>query len=405
MSSGGVINAQGDVVRKPGSLNGDTISLELTGDTSSLGLDYQPPFNPSDHNLSQEFRLTKFGDIRGNGMKPNRDELHSLLAVFTEDQDQTVRETSVTRLDRVGLHLVETNDILCPVLDDPYLMGKIACASVMSGIYSLGIAECATSRMILATSNRMEESERNIVVPMIIRGFRDAAKSVGTDVQSAQMLTNPWCLIGGTATAVCSSHELVPPDGATVGDVIVLTKPLGTMVAVTVAHWMELPERRSRLLLTITEEDVAKAHRRAVDSMTRTNKMAAILMRKYNAHAACDVSAYGVLGHAEMLVKRQSSHVSFVIHNMPVIAKMSGTAKVTGNVMPLLQGLMPEISGGLLVVLPREQAAAYCKALEKTEQRQAWIIGIVESGNRTARVIDRPRVIEVPAKETGASLW
>lgn len=70
-----------------------------------------------------------------------------------------------------------------------------------------------------------------------------------------------------------------------------------------------------------------------------------------------------------------------------------------------LQGLSAETSGGLLICLPREQAAAYCKDIEKQEGYQAWIIGIVEKGNRTARIIDKPRVIEVPAKEKDGELW
>lgn len=128
-------------------------------------------------------------------------------------------------------------------------------------------------------------------------------------------------------------------------------------------------------------------------------------MNQYNAHAACEVGSYGILGHAALLVQRQTNDVNFIIHNMPVIARMSATAKITGNTLPLLQGEVAEVSGGLLIVLPREQAAAYCKALEKIERRQAWIVGIVESGDRTARVIERPRVIEVPAKDNGVSLW
>merc|ERR1712179_532790 len=64
-----------------------------------------------------------------------------------------------------------------------------------------------------------------------------------------------------------------------------------------------------------------------------------------------------------------------------------------------------ETSGGLLICLPREQAAAYCKDIEKQEGYQAWIIGIVEKGQRTARIIDKPRVIEVPAKEKEGELW
>ncbi len=63
------------------------------------------------------------------------------------------------------------------------------------------------------------------------------------------------------------------------------------------------------------------------------------------------------------------------------------------------------LPGGLLIALPREQAAAFCKDIEKQEGYQAWIIGIVEKGNRSARIIDKPRVIEVPAKEKDGELW
>jgi len=71
----------------------------------------------------------------------------------------------------------------------------------------------------------------------------------------------------------------------------------------------------------------------------------------------------------------------------------------------LLQGYSAETSGGLLIALPREQAAAYCKDIEKQEGYQAWIVGIVEKGSRTARIIDKPRVIEVPRKENDEELW
>ena len=63
------------------------------------------------------------------------------------------------------------------------------------------------------------------------------------------------------------------------------------------------------------------------------------------------------------------------------------------------------VAGGLLIALPREQAAAFCKDIEKQEGYQAWIIGIVEKGTRTARIIDKPRVIEVPAKDKDGELW
>ena len=67
------------------------------------------------------------------------------------------------------------------------------------------------------------------------------------------------------------------------------------------------------------------------------------------------------LGHAQALARNQKNEVSFVIHNLPVIAKMAAVAKACGNMFQLLQGHSAETSGGLLICLPREQAAAYCK--------------------------------------------
>jgi len=58
-----------------------------------------------------------------------------------------------------------------------------------------------------------------------------------------------------------------------------------------------------------------------------------------------------------------------------------------------------------LICLPREQAAAYCKDIERQEGYQAWIIGIVERGDRSARIIDKPRIIEVPGKDRDNELW
>jgi len=60
----------------------------------------------------------------------------------------------------------------------------------------------------------------------------------------------------------------------------------------------------------------------------------------------------------------------------------------------------------LLVVFPREEGAAFAKKMEQIEGIQSWIIGVVQKGTRTARVIDKPRVIEVPMKENpNGDLW
>lgn len=132
---------------------------------------------------------------------------------------------------------------------------------------------------------------------------------------------------------------------------------------------------------------------------------AARLMHKHNAHGATDVTGFGLLGHAQNLAKSQKGEVSFTIHNLPVLAKINAIAKASGNMTRLHQGTLPETSGGLLICFPREQAANFCKEIEREEKYQAWIIGIIEKGDRTAKIIDKPRIIEVPGTDTVGTLW
>ena len=83
------------------------------------------------------------------------------------------------------------------------------------------------------------------------------------------------CTIGGVATTVCQPNEFIIPDSAVVGDVLVLTKPLGTQVCVNAHQWLDQPERWNRIKLVVSEEDVRKAYQRGMDSMARLNRTAA----------------------------------------------------------------------------------------------------------------------------------
>lgn len=71
-------------------------------------------------------------------------------------------------------------------------------------------------------------------------------------------------------------------------------------------------------------------------------------MHKYNAHGATDVGGFGLLGHAQNLARQQKNEVAFVIHNLPVLAKMGAVAKCCGNMFQLLQGHSAETSGMLV---------------------------------------------------------
>uniref|UniRef100_H2YQM1 selenide, water dikinase n=1 Tax=Ciona savignyi TaxID=51511 RepID=H2YQM1_CIOSA len=301
-----------------------------------------------------------------------------------------------------GLSLLQTTDFFYPLIDDPYMMGKIACANVLSDLYAVGVTECDNMLMLLGVSSKFTEKERDTVIPLMIHGFKDSAEEAGTSITGGQTVLNPWCLIGGVATTVCQQNEFIMPDNAVPGDVLVLTKPLGTQVACNAHQWLEQRnDKWNRIKLIVSEDEVEKAYHDAMFNMARLNRTASQLMHTFNSHGATDVTGFGILGHAANLAKQQRNEVNFVIHNLPCIAKMSAIAKACGNMFGLLQGTSAETSGGLLICLPREQAAKYCAEIKKVEGNQAWIIGIVEAGSRTARIIDKPRVIEVQTLEDG----
>ena len=181
-----------------------------------------------------------------------------------------------------GLHLIQTTDFFYPLIEDPYTMGKIACANTLSDLYAMGVTECDNMLMLLSVSNKMNEKDRDLVIPRMIQGFRDMAAEAGTTVNGGQTVVNPWLIIGGVATSICTIQEFISPENATVSDVLVLTKPLGTQVAVNANLWIENPDRWNKIKLVVTEEDVKKAYLRAMSSMTRLNRVGAQLMHKYN---------------------------------------------------------------------------------------------------------------------------
>lgn len=383
------------------------------------------PFVPEENGLDASWRLTKYSDLKGWGCKVPQETLHKLLSGLNQSTTTTQSLTNenlltgkkttaaigigldscVIPLRHSGLNLIQTTDFFYPLIEDPYLMGRIACCNVLSDLYAMGVTEIDNMLMLLSISTKMSENERDQIMPRMIKGFEDCANEAGTTVNGGQTVMNPWIIIGGVATSVCSVQEYISPDNAMVSDVLVLTKPLGTQVAVNAHQWLDNQERWNKIKLVVNEDDVKKAYLRSISSMTRLNKVAAQLMHKYNAHAATDVTGFGLLGHAQNLAKFQKNDVTFVIHNLPIIAKMAAITKACGNMFGLIQGTSAETSGGLLVALPREQAAAYCKDILNQEGYQAWIIGIVEKGNKTAKIIDKPRIIEVPAKDTPNELW
>ena len=109
-----------------------------------------------------------------------------------------------------GLHCISTTDFFYPLVEDPYMQGRLACANVVSDVYAMGIDRIDNILMILGISLQMSDSEREIVTREIMRGFNDCAEEAGSMVTGGQSVMNPWPIIGGTAIVMCDESEYLP---------------------------------------------------------------------------------------------------------------------------------------------------------------------------------------------------
>ena len=310
--------------------------------------------------------------------------------------DCSVRKT------RQGHVCISTTDFFFPLVDSPYLQGRIGAANVLSDLYAEGVGECDFMLMLLAACRDMTEDDRNICTREMVKGFNDACLEAGTVVTGGQTVLNPWPVIGGVATSICAEGEYTKSNGAQVGDVVVLTKPLGTQVAVNVHEWRvrqtpkweELTKRN-----ILTKDDAEDMMHAAVCSMARLNRHGGSIMVKHHAHAGTDVTGFGILGHAQNLMDNQLAEVGMEIHTLPCIAN---TCKVEQSGIldfRLLKGYSAETSGGLMICMPEEDAIAYCKELEELDGEPSWIIGrVVSDVNRKAAITNDVKILEVGSK-------
>lgn len=101
--------------------------------------------------------------------------------------------------------------------------------------------------MLLSISRQMKQQEAELVTVRMMQGFKDCAEEAETSVTGGQTVYNPWVIVGGVATSVCATGEFIDPFGAVVSDVLVLTKPLGTQVAVNAYQWLDTPDRWNKI--------------------------------------------------------------------------------------------------------------------------------------------------------------
>lgn len=266
-------------------------------------------------------------------------------------------------------------------------------------MYAMGCVRIDNVLMLLATSTKFSSIEDETVIPMIMSGFRDCCFEAGTQVRGGQTARNPWVLLGGCATSVLPRDSFIMPTGALVGDILILTKPLGTQVAVNLHQWADI-DREKLNKLSISEEQIQKAYSDATISMMTLNKQAASLMVKYKVHCATDVTGFGLLGHAQNLAQCQDEPVDFLIDTLPCIAGMVKSDSEIGEMFKLSGGFSAETSGGLFLAISEDNADNFIKELVEINGHDIWKIGRVVAGNNCARFTSELKHLEVSSNDS-----
>lgn len=296
------------------------------------------------------------------------------------------------------MYLVATTDFFYPLCEDPYLQGQVACANVLSDMYAQGITNVDNVLMILGQSENMPPKERFIATHLMMKGFADLVHFAGGKVTGGQSIVNPWPILGGCAKSIGMEKDFIRPDQGRAGDTLILTKPLGTQPAAFMRDWSNTPCKWERAAPHLTLDELDRAFKVACASMARLNLNAAKLMHKYGAHSGTDITGFGLMGDSNKLARETADDVELVFERLPMIKDMAKLDKPF-PFFKLLKGFAPETSGALLIMIPSENAQAFCQELEEMDGWPCWIVG--KALKRTtgtenfAHVVDNPEIIEV----------
>ena len=217
----------------------------------------------------------------------------------------------------------------------------------------MGITRVDTILMILGTSTKMTEKERDVSNTLMIKGFNDVAKLASTSITGGQTIFNPWVMIGGTAMTVLREEEIIRPNGAKPGEVLILTKPLGTQLVVNFNQWLKLKnDKWKKVESHVSAETVLAAYEKGVEAMSTLNLVGAKLMQKYKATGSTDVTGFGIKGHSQNLANAQKEKVDLVINKFPTLGGLHKYDKIARD-FKYKEGKAAETSGGLLISLAK----------------------------------------------------
>ena len=286
-----------------------------------------------------------------------------------------------------GTALVQTVDFFTPVVDDPYDFGQIAAANALSDVYAMG-GQPLTALAVLCVPEKQIVPE---VLRAILHGGQDKMREAGVSILGGHSVTDPELKFGYSVTGVVQRRRLLTNAGARPGDRLVLTKPLGTGVLATALKQGRLDPAQTR---------------RLTRTMTALNRGAAEAAVEFGAHAATDVTGFGLVGHAVQLAEASAVTLRlrpvrrwFLPRTLELAAQgaVAGGLKrnrefyapaVGGDVLaePLALALHdPQTSGGLLIACAPRRASGLLVALRR---RRVWAVEVGEAVRRGAHALE-----------------
>ena len=291
----------------------------------------------------------------------------------------TVDDAGVYRLSD-DLALVFTVDFFTPVVDDPGDFGRIAAANAVSDVYAMGGEPLIAVNVVCFPDEEMPSS----VLADIFLGGREKMDEAGAATVGGHSVSDRELKYGLAVVGTVDPTRMVRNAGARPGDVLVITKPLGTGVLTTALKNEALADE---LLARVTT------------TMAELNKAASSAMVESGATAATDVTGFGLIGHAVSMADASGVTLEIEVERVPWIEGACETIRAgfrpagllanqqyygrfvridssaDGNTLDLLND--PQTSGGLLVALPEGRLDAFAASLEAAGGGSHWRIGRV----------------------------
>ncbi|OPY77385.1 MAG: Selenide, water dikinase [Syntrophorhabdus sp. PtaU1.Bin153] len=247
--------------------------------------------------------------VRGGGCasKIGPGDLSTVLCGLKAPEDDNVlaglggfEDAGVYRLTD-AIAIVQTVDFLTPVVKDPYSFGAIAAANALSDVYAMGAIPKTAMNMVCFSPGHYDLG----VLKEIIRGGIDKMKEAGVSLIGGHSVDDVEIKYGLAVTGVVRPDRIVRNEGARAGDLLVLTKPLGTGI-----------------LITAIKEGLADGAtaQKAIEVMAALNSRASQVMQQTAVHAATDVTGFGLIGHLSEMIK-DSIGVDLFVEHIPCIAE------------------------------------------------------------------------------------